>query len=321
MSQPTEPARAAVHTRHVVVVNAPAQEVFKTVADVKRWPYTFGPTVYAEVLDSTGDAERLRLWAFANGEVRMWTSRRVLDPESLQVAFEQEVPAIPVRSMGGEWRLEPLTDNTTRVELLHDFTAASAEAEELIGRAVETNSTAELAALGRTAERGSAGAAEVLEFEDSVDINASADAVYGFLRDAASWPRRLPHVARLDLTEEPNGVQLMVMDTRSTDGSLHTTKSVRVCLPERWTIAYKQTVTPPIMAAHVGRWMVVPHGPGIRATSHHTVVIRPEKVTGVLGPDGTLEQARTLIRSVLGANSTTTLRHAKTFAEANSSVA
>ena len=317
MNSITDPVRAVVHTRHVATVSAPAAEVYATIADVTRWPHTFGPTVYAEVLESTGQAERLRLWAYANGTVQTWTSRRSLDPESLHVGFEQEISPPPVRSMGGEWRLEALDERTTRVELLHDFTAASIEAEELISRAVDSNSTAELSALKWLTERsGSARTAGVvLSFEDSVDIAADAQQVYLFLREAAAWPSRLPHVARLELTEDVPGVQLMIMDTRTPDGSIHTTTSVRICLDEQHTIAYKQTVTPPIMAAHVGRWTLEPRGGGVRATSHHTVVIRPELLSDVLGLGGTLEQARSVIRARLGANSTTTLRQAKAFAE------
>lgn len=309
-------ARAAIHTTHAVEIQAPARTVYAIVADVTRWPYTFGPTVHAVVLESGATTERLRLWAFANGAVRTWISRRSLDVDALHVGFRQEVPASPVLAMGGEWRIEALSPDTTRVALLHDYTAASAGAEELIARAVEANSRAELTALKRAAEFGEdAGSAVVVSFEDSVDVDAPAGLVFDFLRDAAAWPRRLPHVARLELTEPEPDVQVMAMDTRAGDGSVHTTHSVRVCFPQDRSIVYKQTVTPEIMAAHVGRWTVTPQGTGVRATSQHTVVLRPEKLTDVLGPDATIEQARVLVRQALGANSSTTLRHAKAFAE------
>ena len=54
---------------------------------------------------------------------------------------------------------------------------------------------------------------------------------------------RLPHVARVVLTEDTPGLQFLEMDTRTKDGSTHTTKSVRVCFPDT-RIAYKQITLP-----------------------------------------------------------------------------
>lgn len=305
-------------TTHTVMIGAPAKVVYDLVADVTTWPYTFGPTVHAEVFERDGSTERLRLHAFANGDVRTWTSRRELDPANLHVRFEQERSAAPVKTMGGEWRIVPIADSATRVDLLHHFTAAQPEAVDLILNAVNNNSDAELAALKRAAEYGDDYDKLVLSFSDSITIHAGRKDVFDFLYRSDLWPQRLPHVARLDLKEAVTGVQSMEMDTRSPDGSIHTTHSVRVCFPYDG-IVYKQTATPPIMAAHVGRWTLKDIGDGIEAgieaTSHHTVVIRPEVVSEVLGPDGTLERARELIRHALGTNSLTTLRHAKEFAE------
>jgi len=297
-------------TTHTITIAAPAKAVYDLVADVTRWPYTFGPTVHAEVFETDGSVERLRLWAFANGAVRTWTSRRRLDVDGLTVHFEQEKSAAPLVAMGGQWRIEVVGDSVTRVELLHHFRTAQPDAVDFVLRAVNDNSEAELAALKRTAELGDEHDRLVLSFSDSVTIAASKAAVYEFLRAADLWPQRLPHVARLELTEAVTGVQSMEMDTRGPDGSVHTTHSVRVCFP--WDrIVYKQTATPKIMAAHVGHWTVREVPGGVEATSHHTVVIRPEEITCVLGPEGTLDRARELIRTSLGANSLTTLRCAK----------
>ena len=77
-------------TTHTVMIGAPAKVVYDLIADVTRWPYIFGPTVHAEVFETDGTTERLRLHAFANGDVRTWTSRRELDSANLHVKFEQE---------------------------------------------------------------------------------------------------------------------------------------------------------------------------------------------------------------------------------------
>lgn len=313
-TQPSAQTAGNHTTTHTVIIGAPAKVVYDIIADVTRWPFTFGPTVHAEVFETDGSTERLRLWAFANGAVRTWTSRRTLDPEGLTVRFEQEKSAAPVVSMGGEWRIEEISENATRVDLLHHFRTATPDTVELVWTAVENNSNAELDALKRTAEQGDDYHRLLLQFSDSVTIDGAKQDVYDFLHAAELWPQRLPHVARLDLTEAVTGVQAMEMDTRSTDGSIHTTHSVRVCFPND-TIVYKQTATPAVMAAHTGKWTFVETPQGVVATSHHTVVIRPEKVTEVLGPEGTLDQARVLIQKALSTNSCTTLQHAKAFAE------
>ncbi|MFD9443891.1 aromatase/cyclase [Streptomyces sp. NPDC060006] len=308
-------------TEHSVTVSASAAAVYDLIADVSGWPEIFGPTVHVEILDEAGpggDEQHLRIWAIANEQVRTWTSRRALDPDARTVTFRQVVSAHPVASMGGEWRVEPVEDGTTRVVLLHDYRAVDSdpEAEELIERAVDRNSRAELAALKNAAEQGADRAELHFTFHDSQTVAGAAGEVYGFLDRADLWPQRLPHVARLDLVQEEHGIQRMDMDTRSPDGSLHNTTSVRVCFEERHTIVYKQLKLPVAMSSHTGRWTVEPQGDGtVKATSWHTVTLDPEGVRTALGPQATLEEARALVRKALGTNSSTTLRHARDHAE------
>lgn len=312
----TRPENPSVQVTHQVTVAADPDLVYVLVADAAGWPWTFAPTVHVEVLQRASDGagvERLRLWALANGAVRSWTSRRELDPAERTVRFAHEVPAAPVLSMSGEWRITALGARRTLVELLHTWTAADDDADRLIARAVDTNSTAELDALRAAAEQGPDRAGLVLDFTDSVDVpGGDPAAVHAFLRDADMWPRRLPHVSRLDLTEDEPGVQVMEMDTRTDGGQVHTTRSVRVCTDG--AIVYKQTATPEVMEAHVGRWTVEATADGARVSSRHVVVLSPAGITAVLGPDATVARARELVRSRLGANSTTTMRHAAAFA-------
>ncbi|WP_344628673.1 aromatase/cyclase [Streptomyces glaucosporus] len=309
-------------TEHTVVVGAPADTVYGLVADVSAWPQVFGPTVHVEVLKEESDEQLLRIWATAGDQVRSWTSHRILNARTRTVSFRQVVSAHPVASMGGEWRIESDDDGGSRVVLLHDYTAVDddPEAVALIEQAIDRNSRAELAALRNSAEAGPGEDEIRFTFSDSVDIDGSAEDVFAFLDRADLWPARLPHVARIDLAEAPSDgggstVQRMDMDTRSPDGSLHNTMSVRVCFPDRHTIVYKQLRVPVVMSGHTGRWVIEPHGKGVRATSWHTVTLDPEGVRRLLGPRATLAEARAKVRQALGANSTTTLRHAKQFAE------
>ncbi|SDT78887.1 aromatase/cyclase [Actinoplanes derwentensis] len=310
------PEAAVHHTRHSIDVEASADAVYPIIADVTRWPYTFGPTIHVDLLEHHADGpertERLRLWATANGVVRSWTSRRTLTPAAGRIVFRQEVSAAPVASMGGEWRLEPLGDGRTRVILLHDFTVAGEDpgAAAWVEKAVDANSTVELAALRAAALPAAAGTR--LSFEDSVHVPAPPGDVYEFLYRADRWNERLPHVARVELTEDDPDVQTLEMDTIAPDGSVHTTKSVRVGFPTS-RIVYKQTTLPPLLAAHTGAWTLRADGDGVTVTSQHTVVLRPERIEPLLGAAATLADARALVQRNLSTNSTRTLQQARQY--------
>jgi aromatase len=303
-------------------VAAPSATAYDLVADVAAWPQVFGPTVHVEVVEhkasDTGAEQLLRIWALAHDQVRSWTSRRVLNAAAGTVSFQQVVSARPVAAMSGEWRIVPVDDRTTRVLLLHQYRAVDddANAEELIEQAINRNSNAELAALKDAAELGASGAGLRFTFSDSVTVASSADVVYSFLERADLWPERLPHVSRLELSEDAPGIQRMDMDTRSPDGSVHNTVSVRVCFEDRRVIVYKQLRMPAVMSGHTGRWVVEERDDGsVKATSWHTVTLDPEGVRAALGPRATLDQARELVRKALSANSSLTLQHASRFAE------
>ncbi|WP_037671847.1 aromatase/cyclase [Streptomyces griseus] len=305
-------------TEHQIRVRADADTVFGLLADVSRWPLIFPPTVHAEQIEREGDTERIRIWATANDKVKGWISRRTLDRSGLRIRFRQEASQAPVAGMGGTWLIEPVTDDEVRVRLLHDFRAVGDSAENIawIEQAIDRNSDAELAALKRAAE--SAGEAHELElsFSDAVRIAGPAEAVYDFINEADRWQERLPHVTGVDLTEEVPGVQMLTMETRTADGNSHTTTSVRVCRPSS-QILYKQLKTPALMAVHTGEWRLEEDQGSTLATSFHTVVVKPEAIADILGPQATVGDARTYLRDALGRNSTATLRHAKAYAEAS----
>ncbi|MEU0370875.1 aromatase/cyclase [Streptomyces sp. NPDC006283] len=304
-------------TTHEVNVAAPAGVVYGLISDAVQWPLFFPPNVHVERLEFDGAGERLRMWATANGQVKSWTSRRVLDPEQRRVEFRQELPATPVKSMGGTWIVESLGANRSKLTLLHDFTVADDAPDDVawVERATDTNSRAELANLQQLAERWSQLDDLVLSFEDSVRVNGPAELVYDFLYRVGDWPELVPHVSRLDLTEDQPGVQIMAMDTVTSDGSTHTTESVRICFPHAGRIVYKQTATPLLMSAHTGEWSVVPDETGVTVTSQHSVVLRPENIESVLGADADVQTARRYVREALGRNSSATLNLAKKHAE------
>ena len=311
-------AGAVRHTEHRIEVAAEPDAVYEIVADVTRWPRVFGPTVHAERTWSKGGEEQIALWATANGEVKTWTSRRELDAVRHRVRFRQEKSQSPVAAMGGEWIIEPLPGGGSSVLLTHDYLPVDdvPDADAWIAKAVDRNSEAELATLKAAAEGGGEVRGLELEFEDSVEIDGPLSSVYAFLYEAGTWQERLPHVASVTLREDTPGLQHLEMDTRAKDGSTHTTASVRVCFTDS-RILYKQLVLPALLTLHTGCWTLRRTENGkVWAASQHTIRIKPEAVTAVLGEGKTVADAKEFVRGALGTNSLATLRHAKAYAEA-----
>ncbi|MGV9280629.1 aromatase/cyclase [Streptomyces sp. NPDC003730] len=302
---------------HEITVSAPAGDVYRLIADVTNWPRVFPPTIYVDHLERSGDEELIRIWATANGEAKNWTSRRVLDPGNLRITFRQQVSTPPVASMGGTWIVEPVDGGTARVRLLHDYTAVDDDPAGLawIEEAVDRNSRTELAALKTNVELATASEELTFSFEDTVAIDGSAKDAYDFVNEADRWAERLPHVATVRLTEDTPGLQTLEMDTRAKDGSTHTTRSYRVCLEGR-KIAYKQTTLPALMSLHTGYWTFRDTDTGALASSQHTVVLRPENIERILGPEAGVAEAREYVRTALSTNSRATLGHARDYAEA-----
>jgi aromatase len=304
-------------TAHHVDVAAPAGVVYGLIADTPSWPRYFPPNVHVEQLEFDGVSERLRMWATANGRIRSWTSSRQLSPRDRRIVFRQDTPAAPVRSMLGTWSVDAVDAHTCRLTLLHDFTVEGDDPGDTawVEQALDINSRVQLSSLRKIAESWQRLDELTLTFEDSVRVRGGAELVYDFLYRVADWPERVPHVARLDLTEDQPGVQVVSMDTTTADGSTHTTKSVRVCFPHAGRIVYKQTVTPALMTAHTGEWSVVPDETGVTVVSQHSVMLRAEAVEAVLGPGATVSDARRYVREALGRNSLTTLELARRHAE------
>ncbi|WP_411109698.1 aromatase/cyclase [Streptomyces sp. c-19] len=303
---------------HEITVAAPVERVYQLIAEVENWPLIFPPTIYVDHVERGEREERIRIWATANDDVKNWTSRRTLDAEARRITFRQEVPADPVAAMGGAWVIEPAGADSCRVRLLHDYRAIDDDPAKLawIDEAVDRNSRSELAALKANVERVAAEDELRFSFADAVTVRGAAKDVYDFLNEADLWKERLPHVAKVVLTETSPGLQTLRMDTLTKNGDSHTTESVRVCFPHS-RIAYKQTTLPALMNLHTGLWTVEEDGEGTTTvTSHHTVVVNTENITRILGADAGVPEARAFLREALGGNSRATLGYAKEYAEA-----
>ncbi|MFJ3498502.1 aromatase/cyclase [Streptomyces sp. NPDC086091] len=301
---------------HDITIDAPAAAVYRLIAEVENWPRIFPPTIHVDHVERGDREERIRIWATANGEAKNWTSRRTLDPEALRITFRQEVSTPPVAAMGGTWIIEPLSETSSRVRLLHDYRAVDDDPAGLkwIDEAVDRNSRSELAALKSNVELAHASEDLTFSFEDTVRIEGSAKDAYDFINEAGLWVERLPHVASVRFTEDTPGLQVLEMDTRAKDGSTHTTKSYRVAFPHH-RIAYKQVTLPALMTLHTGIWTFTETDGGVDATSQHTVVLNTANIARILGDEATVADARAYVHSALSTNSRATLGHAKDHAE------
>ncbi|MEV6255514.1 aromatase/cyclase [Nocardia sp. NPDC051929] len=295
---------------HSRVVQAAPDVVYGLVADVTRWPVIFEPSVLVRHLHQGPDEERFRLWATVGGAVKNWTSRRVLDAEQRRIVFEQERSQAPFASMGGGWSFREIGPGATKVTLDHHFAVVDGADAAQVAASVDRNSVVELAALARVAELGHPVDEVIHTFEDTVTLECSSSEAYDFVYHSERWPEQVPHVGRIELTEDADGVQLMEMDTVTAGGIPHTTKSIRVCVPgER--IDYKQLVPPAILFGHSGAWEFAEGPDGAVVTARHTVAINPEAAREILGANTDLADARAYLTEALSANSRNTLRCAE----------
>ncbi|AQS65687.1 cyclase [Streptomyces pactum] len=304
--------RMAQHTE----VDAPAGVLYGLIADALRWPVFLPPTVHVEQLEFDGESERLRMWVTANGEIKSWTTRRVLDPVAHRVDFRQEVLPRPVTSMGGSWTVEPRGPERSLVTLRNDFSVDGNARTDVdwVKRATTANSHAALTNLRRLAERWRRLDDLVLSFEDTALLDAPVEPVYDFLHRFGDRPDAVPGATGIDITERGPGVQLMTVELAGPDGTARTTESVRIGFPHAGRIVYKDirdTEQPALLAAHTGEWSVDPNawGTGVTVTARHHAVLDEDGVRERYG-DGAdaVRLARQALRSRLVRESGLALR-------------
>ncbi|MBD0741972.1 aromatase/cyclase [Streptomyces sp. CBMA152] len=319
-----KPLRSAEHRAELA---APARRAFQLVADVTRWPVLFPPCLAARVLECDRDSERIRLWAIVGTDVRSWTSLRLLDEERLRVDFRQETPSPPVDWMSGHWHFEETAAYRSRLVLGHEWSVSGDPGEERrIAEALDRNSRSEIAAVAQWAELPYSTDELVFSVSDETVINSSPHEVYDFLYRADLWPERVAHVAGLDLEETADAdadgalVQTLDMKTRTDDGSVHATQSVRLCFPDE-RIAYKQTTVPRGLRGHSGEWVITPVADGTRVTARHQVALDPAAVEEAFGPGTSLAEARRRAGALLSGNSMRTLESCRRHTESGSAVA
>lgn len=258
-------------------VAAPRGTVLRIAADLEGWAQHHPPTVHVE----PGPGDEVLGWSLVNDHaVRCWRARRRVDQDAGRLEWDPpgfELTVTPGQGRSCFVRLR----GSDPGDVLDSLKAAAERDQEL-----------------------------TISFEDPLFVAGRVEDVYEYLRDAARWPERIPHVTRLELAEPGEGVQFFDMDTVTPDGAAHTTRSVRICLPYR-KIVYKQTRRAPLLSAHTGSWTLHARPEGVTAVARHTATIDP----AMLSPGVSVQDARSYLRRALGANSMKTLRCAKAYAE------
>ncbi|WP_285498838.1 SRPBCC family protein [Actinokineospora sp. NBRC 105648] len=309
---------AAAKTRRVeekALIAAPVATVRDIVVDVEAWPQVHRPAVHAEILSSDDNGDLIQHWSIMDDSTaRTWTSRRRVT-ESGEVRFAHEPADEPFASVAGGFEFEEQPDGGTLVRMYHEFillrdddTVAARRSDSM-----RRGSQEYLETLRFAAENAEDLRLRTITFEDPLFVAGSVADAYTYLYEADKWPERIPHVLRLDLEESMPNIQFFDMDTRSADGSEHTTRSVRICLPGH-KIVYKQTRPPKTLDAHTGHWLFTETPEGLIVSARHTATVRPAGLH-LLGAGTKVEGARRYLRRVLSANSMGNLRLAKEYAE------
>nr|AFU65897.1 DacK [Dactylosporangium sp. SC14051] len=297
-------------------VGAPAPDVAQVLNDVAGWPQLHRPAVHAEVRARGEDGDLVQhWWVTSRTTVRSWLERRTVSDGGRRVDVVHEPAAAPFADVRQQWTVEDDGAGGSVIRVRHQFTLARPDRAEA-ARQLELARAelAELLASIRYAAEHRAELADlVVAFEDPLYVAGPVEKAYTYLYEADKWPERIPHVVGLKLEQPSPDVQFFDMDTKSADGSAHTTRSVRICL-DNYKIVYKQTQPPKTMTAHTGHWLITPTREGFILSARHTATVRPEGMH-LLGEGTTVESARRYLRRVLSANSMGNLRLAKAYAE------
>jgi C7-C12 aromatase (ARO/CYC) len=296
-------------------VAAPMEVVRGLVVDVVGWTQLYRPAVHAEYLERNDDDDLIQQWSIVNDHtVRTWRARRWLENGGRRVVYVHEPADAPFADLRGDFTFERRAGAATAVQMSHEFSLRQDNDEVAAStlESMERRSKEYLETLKYAAESREELARLTISFEDPLFVVGAVEDAYTYLYEADKWPERIPHVTRLVLEENIPNIQFFDMDTVSADGSEHTTRSVRICLPQK--IVYKQIQPPKTLDAHTGHWLFTETPEGVIVSARHTATIRPSALH-LFGEQTTVQAARKYLRRVLSTNSMGNLRLAKAYAE------
>ncbi|MFE9400589.1 SRPBCC family protein [Streptomyces sp. NPDC006530] len=161
-------------TRAGIEIDAPADTVYRALTEVADWPLLYPWIAYTEVLTQQGQDDEVKFWAVRpgpEGGLRVWTSRRTLDPVALRMDFTQQGSVGPIKELGGTWDFLPRPDGGCRVVSGHWFTT-DADPKETAGE-LDRHGGLQMRTLKSKTEQPSSLTSDVIRVEDSVVLAGS----------------------------------------------------------------------------------------------------------------------------------------------------
>ncbi|MFD6465712.1 aromatase/cyclase [Streptomyces goshikiensis] len=267
-------------TQASVTVDAPAEEVYRTLTDVANWPLLYPWIAHTEIVERTGDADLSKFWAVRpgpEGGLRIWESRRTLHDGELRMEFEQQGTVGAIRRLGGEWLFLPEGAGRCRVESRHWFTTdedPAVTAEELDRHGALQMRTLKEAVEGRaSAER------LVLRARRSTVLpGTTAPEVHAHLcASAGRWERGAPQagVAAAGFAE----AAFTEAEWEHPDGTVHLGPSVRIARAPH-TLVLKSLEPYGQFALHRCVWRLEETPEGVLVTAEQLAVAHPEALDG-----------------------------------------
>jgi aromatase len=240
---------------HATEIAAPADFLYGLVADATAAPLVFPGTVHVEYLTHTETEERLQIWAVNGDNARTWTSHRRIDNDGMRVTFQQEKPAPPVASMIGQWHIEALAENRSKVTLSHTYRSVDEAGEAWIANLVDTVSSGQLVAMTEFAALG-----EPIVCSDSAELRCSVGQAYAFVADPDRWVDAGVPVEQVKCRDAGAGIQLVDLVAGGSERSI-----ARVAFEDSH-IAFKA-----LRGGHTGRWAFEETATGCRVSVRHVV--------------------------------------------------
>jgi ribosome-associated toxin RatA of RatAB toxin-antitoxin module len=94
-----------LHTENRIVINAPAELVFRVAADIADWPQILPHYRYVRVLNESKGRRVATMCASRSGIPVRWSSTQERRPEALEIAYHHTAGV--TRGMDVIWRLHP----------------------------------------------------------------------------------------------------------------------------------------------------------------------------------------------------------------------
>ncbi|MCX5382521.1 SRPBCC family protein [Streptomyces sp. NBC_00083] len=154
-------------TRAGIEIDASADTVYRALTHVADWPLLYPWIAHTEVIAQDGQDDEVKFWAVRpgpEGGLRVWTSRRTLDPVALRMDFAQQGSVGPIKELGGTWDFLPRPDGGCQVVSGHWFTT-DADPQDTAGE-LDRHGGLQMRTLKSKTEQPGALTSDVLRVED-----------------------------------------------------------------------------------------------------------------------------------------------------------